>query len=143
MDASAELSRMQGVINDLRRELARLRPVQPVDPTISEDESLALVPAPQSASVLMSELFEEAHAKRPRVRPSSPPACVMKSLPAFVKGQHMAAMRFTLVEADRAHAARDDLAASVEVVLIVATTLVAQTSAGWSDTKEPVDRTVL
>ena len=48
---------MQGVINDLQRELARLRPVQPVEPTISDDESMALVPAPQSASVLMSELI--------------------------------------------------------------------------------------
>ena len=71
VDASAELSRMQGVINDLQRELARLRPVQPVDPTISDDESMALVPVPQSASVLMSELIEEAHAKRPRVATGS------------------------------------------------------------------------
>ena len=71
VDASAELSRMQGVINDLQRELARLRPVQPVEPTISDDESMALVPAPHSASVLMSELIEETHAKRLRVAAGS------------------------------------------------------------------------
>ena len=34
-------------------------------------------------------------------------ACVMKSPPAFVKGQYRAAMRFALVEVDRARAARD------------------------------------
>ena len=37
VDASAELSRVQDVINDLQRESARLRPVQPVEPTISDD----------------------------------------------------------------------------------------------------------
>ena len=69
--SSGRFCRMQGVINDLQRELARLRPVQPVDPTILDDESMALVPVPQSASVLMSELIEEAHAKRPRVATGS------------------------------------------------------------------------
>ena len=36
----------------------------------------------------------------------------MKSPPAFVKGQYRVAMRFALVEADRARAPKDDLAAT-------------------------------
>ena len=56
---------MQGVVNDLQRELVRLRPVQPVEPTNDIRRRVNGVgPAPQSASVLMSELIEEAYAKR-------------------------------------------------------------------------------
>ena len=57
---------MQGVTNDLREELAKLWPVQPLEPTISDNKSMALVSAPQSASMLMSELIEKAHARRPQ-----------------------------------------------------------------------------
>ena len=64
VDASAELSRLQGVINDLQRELARLRPVQPVEPTISDDVSMALVlhnqhPSGQGAVVLARRAIQD------------------------------------------------------------------------------------
>ena len=36
----AELGRIQGVINDLQRELARLRKVQPEEFTISDDDQI-------------------------------------------------------------------------------------------------------
>ena len=42
VDASAELSRMQGVINDLQRELARLRPFQPGKLTISARTTISI-----------------------------------------------------------------------------------------------------
>ena len=42
---------MQGVISDLQSELARLLAVQPVNPTISDDESMALVPRPAAISI--------------------------------------------------------------------------------------------
>ena len=39
-EVSSELSRMQGIIANLQRKLARLRSVDPVNPTVEDDESM-------------------------------------------------------------------------------------------------------
>ena len=39
-EVSSELSRMQGIIDNLQRELARLRSVEPLNPTAEDDESM-------------------------------------------------------------------------------------------------------
>ena len=67
VDASAELSRMQGVINDLQRELAQFAASSTNGSHKLRRRVNGVSPPHNQPSVLMSELIEEAHAKRPRI----------------------------------------------------------------------------